>query len=98
MSHRVDLRCCRRLEAKVESVAREALGSRAGLVRGFRSCLGPAQGLADGVPGGGRLEVLVAAQVWRSARSPLKWLRGKLRMNAYIYPAARADEDESNSE
>ena len=59
--------CCpRRLEARVESVAREALGTRAGLVRAFRSRLGPSKHLAGGLPGGKRMEVLVAAQVWRS--------------------------------
>ena len=50
----------------MESVAWEALGTRAGLVRAFRSRLGPSRLLADGLPGGKRLEVLVAAQVWRS--------------------------------
>ena len=58
----------RELESRVEAVARDALGSRALQVRVLRGRLGACQQLAECIPSGGRLDVLLGAQV-RSSQS-----------------------------
>lgn len=53
----------RELESRVEAVSRQALGSRALQVRAFRRRLGACRQLAECIPCGSRLDVLLAAQV-----------------------------------